>query len=83
MLPDPKQTLAMSIDLIHQREVAVPPLPGNFIHADCADSGEILMLPTPGYGPFNRVKHMVPGGLKGFATSVQHNRFAHCDRNHE
>ncbi len=64
LLGHPQQPLHPVVDLIHQRQVAMPSLPLDLIHADGLDGAEILMGHAPENRMFYRLEHVSPAGVE-------------------
>ena len=60
----PQQPLHPLLDLIHQRQVMVPPLPLDLVYADGLDPSQILMQHAPENRLFHRLEHVSPGGVE-------------------
>jgi len=64
LLGYPQQPLHAVLDLIHQRQVVMPSLPLDLIHADGLDGAEILMGHAPENRMFDRLEHVSPSGAE-------------------
>src|SRR5208283_4884743 len=64
LLGHPQQPLHAILDLIHQRQVVLPSLPLDLIHADGLNGAEILMGYAPENRMFYRFEHVSPGSAE-------------------
>jgi hypothetical protein len=64
LLADPQQALAVGVDLVDQRQVAMSALPLHLVHTDGGDVTEILMGTSPIDRHLNSMKDVVPRGLE-------------------
>ena len=62
--PDPQQPLAVGIDLVDHRQIAVPAFPQDLVHADGGDVIQLEMGSSPGNRHGHRAEHGIPTGLK-------------------
>ena len=64
LLANPQQPPAVGVNLVNQRQILVPALPGDLIHADRFYPRQVLVGPTPSHRHLYRPEHMVPGRPK-------------------
>ncbi len=60
IVPDPKKSLSVLIDLVNQGQVVVSPLPLDLVHADGCDTVEIHVLTAPFDGHLYGTKDLFP-----------------------
>ena len=63
-LAHPQQANALELYLVDQCEVVVTAPVGDLVHADGADRAELAVLEPPLHDIFDRLAHMVPGGVE-------------------
>src|SRR5512135_3568936 len=61
---DPEQPPGPGVDLVDQRQVAVPPLPLDLVDAQGLDPGQRAVRQPPGHRVVDRAVHGVPGGME-------------------
>src|SRR5215470_11824521 len=62
--PHPQQSLAIAVDLIHQRQVLMALAPGHLVDPQGPNPSQFTVLQTPVHHPLHRVKDLFPGGVK-------------------